>query len=168
MKHLITIKEIKHFGKNGKVIWQAKDLPNIFHNDGEEFMLKVCFSGEESVPANYYFGLDKRSSLLASDNLASLVDEPNNEFNGYRRQSISSEGQFVINTSSSHYYAKSPIIHFSASGGSWGPVNNLFLSTVAQNDYDGYLLASVPLSHVMSLSDGESMSVVMGLSLKNC
>lgn len=168
MKHLLKIEEVRHVDRDGKTIWIAHNLPNTFHNDGEEFMLKALFSGEEEIPDNYYFGLDKRTSITEADNLASLLDEPENDFNGYVRQAISSSSQFVIDTTASHFYARSPILHFSASGGSWGPVRNLFLSTTRQSDYGGYLIASVPLSQTITVNDGESISVRMGLSLKDC
>ena len=166
MKHLLTIAEIKHIGVDGRIIWQDRDLPNTFHTDGEEFFLMAIFTGE-TIPDDFYFGLDKRTSIAAADNLASLLDEPENGFNGYSRQAVASSGQFVMGSSGGHAVANSPIIHFSASGGSWGPVRNLFLSTTRQSDYTGYLLASVPLSQTVTLADGESISVRMGLTLKN-
>ena len=167
MKHLLTIEEIRHLDKEGEIIWSARELLNTFHNDGEEFMLKALFSGELDIPDDYYFGLDKRTTIRIGDNLVSLLDEPENEFNGYARQPIAASGQFVVDTTSDHYYARGPILHFSASGGSWGPVRNLFLSTTRQSDYGGYLLASVPLSQTITVADGESISVRMGLSLRN-
>jgi len=131
-------------------------------------MLKAIFTGDEDIPTDYYFGLDKRTTIREEDNLASLLDEPENAFNGYARQPVASSGQFVVDTSEGHYYARSPILHFSAIGGSWGPVRNLFLSTTIQSDYDGFLVASVPLTQTVTVTDGQSISVRMGLSLKDC
>jgi hypothetical protein len=168
VKHLLKILEISHLSKTGRIIWRANNLSNIFHNDGEEFMLGVLFVGTDPIPTNYYFGLDSRTSVAETDNLVSLINEPENGYFGYARQAVSSEGQFVLDTLNNHYYAKGPIITFTASDGTWVPLRNLFLATVKQNEYDGYLLASVPLSQTVTLDPGESINVQMGLSLKDC
>lgn len=167
MKHLLKIIKIEHLSKDKNVLWREENLLNTFHNDGEEYILKAIFTGQEDIPSNYYFGLDKRTTLAESDNLASLLDEPENGFNGYARQTVSSSDQFVVDTTNSHFYVRSPIITFSAVGGSWGPVRNLFLSTTRQNDYDGYLISSIVLSQTITLSAGETISVRMGISLKD-
>ncbi|MBD3348922.1 MAG: hypothetical protein GF400_06960, partial [Candidatus Eisenbacteria bacterium] len=49
---------------------------NLWHDDGEEFLVKVVFTEEVSIPANFYIGLDARASLAEADSLSSLSGEP--------------------------------------------------------------------------------------------
>lgn len=167
MKHLLTIQEITHWSRDKKILWHDTNLPNTFHGDGEEFILKALFVGD-GIPENYYFGVDNRSSIDVDDTLLSLVDEPSAGTHGYARQIITSEGQFVMGVSAQgNHMVNSPIVYFSAIGGSWGPVKNLFLTNTSQDDYDGYLIASVPLTHTVTVLDGESISMRMGLTLRD-
>jgi hypothetical protein len=161
---LIKIIEIKHLSIDGDVLWQSENLKNILHSSGEQFMLTSLFVNNV-IPDDYIFGLDNRTSVTAADTMSTVaVVEPTD--NGYFRQAVSSSGQFTISTVSNIHRANSPIITFSASGGSWGPVRNLFLTT--SPDSSGYLIASVPLAQVLTVSDGESVSMRMALSLKDC
>jgi hypothetical protein len=158
---LLTILEISHI-RDGKVIWQDKNLRNLFHTTGEEFMLKALFEGL-ALPAAYYLGLDNRSAIDVADTMTDLVDEPS--VNGYLRQSVDYDG-FTVSLNSGVNRALSPIVTFMASGGSWGPVRNLFLTN--ESDDSGYLIASVPLSASATLNPGDNITMRMGLSLQDC
>ena len=163
---LIRILEIQCV-KDGDVLWKEENLYNIFHSEGEEFMLSAVFTGGVTntfIPEYYYFGLDNRTTLDATDTMTSLTQEPST--NGYTRQMIASTGQFTISQVGGIYVAESPIVSFSASGGAWGPVRNLFLTT--QTDVTGYLISSVPLSQQVTVEDGASINVRMALGLKDC
>jgi len=164
---LIKVLEIWKTDAQGNVVWRDENLYNIFHLSGEEFILRAVFAGgvdNAYIPENYYFGLDNRTSLAASDTLETVTAEPND--NGYARVAVSSDGIFSVSLVGSHYRATGPVISFSADGGSIGPVTKLFLAT--SNDDSGALIASVPLTQTLTLSDGEGVNVRMGLSLKDC
>lgn len=138
-------------------------MTSILHNEGEQFLLSVLFAGTSS-PSNYYLGLDNRTTLTATDTLASLVGEPT--VNGYARQPISSSSFTVVSTFGA-YQANTPIVTFSAAGGSWGPVSNLFLSTSLDNS--GKLIATVTLNQSnLTLINGQIIRVRMGLALRDC
>lgn len=160
---LMKIIEAQHI-RDGKVIWEAKNLYNLLHAGGELFFLTCCFENDGTFPPDqYYFGLDNRPSLSVDDMMTDLVDEPIG--NGYLRQSVSSSSGFTIDIVNNVYRASSQIIVFSATTGSWGPATTLFLTT--RSDNDGVLLASAPLSNEISLESGDSFSMRMSLSLKD-
>lgn len=164
---LMRVIELTHYGKNGEVLYRDKNLTNIFHTSGEEFILKAIFTGETAVPSSYYFGLDDRVSLSADDTMSTIQtegDEP--ATNGYVRQAVASTGEFSVTLIDGVNQAQGPIISFVAVDGDWGPVSNLFLST--KSDNTGYLLASIPLAQTVTISDGETISMRMGLSLRDC
>lgn len=159
---LMKIIEVQHI-RNGKVIWEAKELYNLLHSGGELFFLTCCFDNDGSFPpSEYYFGLDSRVTLSVDDLMSDLIDEPVG--NGYLRQSVSSNGGFTIETISDVYRASSEILTFSSTTG-WGPVRTLFLTT--RSDDDGILLASAPLSDTITLEAGDSFNMRMSLSLKD-
>ena len=170
MKHIIEILEIKHLSKNGTVLWEAHNLPNMLHISGEQFILLATFVGggiaNTYIPASYYFGLDNRTSLAAADTLLTVAATEPATY-GYNRAVVSSSGQFAVSVAmTGHNLATSPIVTFSAIGGPWGPVRNMFLSTTANNT--GYLIASVALLSSVTLNAGEQLSARIGLGLKDC
>lgn len=164
---LVRILEIEHRNKMGELLWKDNNLRNVLHVQGESFLLNALFVGGSNpstvIPSFYYFGLDARSTVSDTDQMADLVNEPNS--NGYQRQSVSSQGVFTVASFSGVYQANSPIIQFTGSGGSWGPVTNLFLATTLNTS--GILVASVPLTQSLTVNDGEVVSMRMGLSLKD-
>lgn len=159
---LMTVLEIEHRDKHGNLLWSAKNLRNVFHTTGEQFMLETCFAGI-ALPDFYYLGLDNRTGLAAADEMTDLVDEPT--VNGYLRQTVDTDG-FTVAVQNGVNKATSPIVTFLASGGSWGPVRNLFLTNEA--DDSGLLIASVPLSSEATLDSGDNISMRIGLSLQDC
>lgn len=160
---LVKIIEVQHI-RDGKVIWEAKDLYNLLHVGGELFFLSCCFENDGSLPpSQYFFGLDNRPTIAVTDMMADILAEP--EGNGYLRQSVSSLNGFTIDVVNDVYRASSEILTFSATTGDVGPVRNLFLTT--QNDNDGVLLATAPLSDEVTMSSGDSLNMRMSLSLKD-
>jgi hypothetical protein len=157
--------DIYHF-RNGKCIWSGLKLPNIWHSEGQEFVLAVAFDTDSgiTVPSSYYIGLDDRSTLAETDGLSDLDDEPST--NGYARQALSSVTGFVVAMQDSRMTARSGIATFVATTGSWGPVRNAFLSTTLNNT--GYLIASIALSSRRTIISGDSISVRLNLSFANC
>lgn len=164
-KPFLNVMVIEQVDADGKIIWRQENLHNIFHINGENFMLKALFAGLV-LPSNYYFGLDNRATLQDADTLSTIGaigNEPT--ANGYFRQNVP-KSAFTVAVVGNHNLAQSPIVTFSATGGSWGPVKNLFMATSSDNQ--GYLISSVPLSQTLTLDNGQSINVRMGLSLKDC
>lgn len=164
---ILKILEIKHLDINGNVIWEKRNIKNVLHLDGEEFLLRAAFlGGREStiIPDNYYLGLDNRQTVQVEDTLDDLIGEPSG--GGYERQMVSSAGDFAINFESNHFLITSPIVAFRATTGSWGPITNLFLSDVVNSS--GYLISTAELNSAVSLEIGESVTMRIGMTLKEC
>lgn len=160
---LMKILEINHI-RDGKVIWSDKNIRNLFHTEGEQFMLMACFSNDGTVlPTSYYLGLDNRASPNVDDTMDDLVDEPTE--NGYTRQSLGIDGGWNVEDVSGIYRAIGNIISFQAVGGEWGPVNNLFLTN--KIDDTGYLISTVILSSELTMEADDVIGMRMSLSLRD-
>jgi hypothetical protein len=160
---IMKVLEVQHL-RNNKVIWEDFNLYNMLHGEGQEIILNAVFAGG-SIPSYYYLGLDNRSSLDVEDNLASLLAEPS--VNGYSRFTVSSSSDFTITADSAgNFKSQSILLTFLASGGSWGPIKNLFMSSSLDNT--GKLISSVSLSDVLSLADGDIVNLRINLSLTDC
>ncbi len=163
---LMKVLEIKHLSKNGELLHIEKDVKNILHYAGEELILKILFAGL-SVPEKYYIGLDSRTFLDPSVGIGSLFGfEPTD--NAYERQQIQPDSFDVVTTNSGHRQANSPVILFKATGGAWGPVKNIFLTTNLGYGTNNVLISSAPLSRNITVSDGETITMKMGMALSNC
>ena len=167
--HLITIEEIQHLSRTKNILWSKKNLKNVLHLEGEEFILKALFNGGNSpntfIPDEYYFGLDNRTTLSSEDVMVSLINEPT--IAGYTRQTLSSTiGFTVIEVTTGVIRAQSVILTFQAVGSSWGPVSNLFMTDRADNS--GFLIASVATGNTFIVNDGESVTMRMTFGLKDC
>lgn len=157
---------IKHW-REGELIWQQDNVRNLLHSDGESYVLRAVFTGGQVssvIPENYYMGLDNRGDILASNTLAELIAEPTG--NGYTRQAISSAGDFAVTLEGSNYRATSPIVAFRAEGGSWGPVQNVFLTNTATDT--GTLISSAKLDTGVEVADGDQVTMRIGIVLKDC
>jgi len=163
---LVKILEVEHLSKEGDVLWKSENLYNILHTTGEQYILEVVFDGT-TIPTTYFFGLDNRVSLEASDTMLTIATEGNEPtINGYIRQGVLSAGEFVVALNSGIFQASSPIVSFRALDGPWGPVKNLFFTTQADNS--GFLVASVPLGEEIIVADGQIVNFRMGLALRDC
>lgn len=159
---LVKILEIQHI-RNNEVIWEDKNILNTLHVQGEMFLLQCAFSNAGTLPpANLYFGLDSRPTISITDTLAS-ISEPSG--NGYARQPVSTSTGFSIDIVSGIYRASSQVIAFSATGGGYGPLNNLFLATTSNNT--GLLIASNPLTTPITLVNGDNVTMRMSVSLQD-
>lgn len=158
---LMKIVDVQHV-RDGKVIWGAKNLLNTFHLAGEQRILQYCFSGQ-TVPSNFYVGLDARVTLAESDTIDDLLDEPTGD--GYVRQAVASNG-FTVEAVDNVYRASSPIVTFTASpSSSWGPVTNIFLAD--STDDSGILFASAPLGQSVTVENGDSILMRIALALRD-
>ena len=171
---ILKILHLTYKDANGNIIWEKRNLKNTLHKEGEQFILNAVFAGGKTnnvyIPTSYYFGLDNRTAIDVDDVMSTISNGSYEPITGsYSRQTVSSLSAFTTTLSNlgpgTYYQATGPIITFSASGGSWGPVANLFLTTALTNS--GALICSVPLADSLSLSSGESLSVRLGVSLRD-
>jgi hypothetical protein len=160
---IMTVLEIEHLDSSGTVLHREENVRNMLHDAGEDFILKVLFGGTP-LPANYYIGLDSRTSLVASTTISQLYG-PEPTSNAYERQKIQSDNFSVTPGQSGSHKATSPTILFKAVGGSWGPVKNIFLSTGLGYASGVVLVSSASLSRTITVSDGEIITMKMAMSL---
>ena len=180
---ILKIEEIEHKDVDGTVLWQAKNLTNILHNTGEQLLLGAAFAGS-TLPTNYFFGLDSRTPLTVAGGTTnqSIVypyvqsnviiatgpaGEPESGL-GYLRVNISNN-VFVISLDDDlHYRASGPIISFFGSGAGWGPVTNLFLGYTNSGTSQDIILATVPLTQPVTVTNGQVINARMALKLITC
>ncbi len=161
-KGLMKVLEIKHTDSEGNVLYCEKDIRNLIHYTGEQFVLGSLFGGQE-LPEKYYIGLDSRTSLSASTSISGLSGfEPTTS--GYARQSVNS-GNFSVVSDESGWQANSPILLFGAVGGSWGPVKNIFMATGLGYSGSSVLISSASLSRDVTVNAGEVVSMRMAMAL---
>lgn len=158
---MLKIIKIQHI-RDDKIIWEQNNLNNTLHILAEQYFLSVLFAGTTLV-SNYYMGLDNRATISTSDTMASLVGEPTG-INGYLRQ-VNSSNSWAIDFINGVYVAISGIITFQANGGSFGPVQNLFVATTADNS--GVLLSSVPLVQSVTVNSGDNLNMTTSMSLQD-
>lgn len=95
--------------------------------------------------------------VTESDTLSSLSGEPDGT-NGYSRQSVSTDTSgFSVSQSGGDWGFETATQTITASGGTIGPVNTLFLCT--SSDDTGWLLTTLPLNKERSISDGTSINI---------
>ena len=157
MKNIFKILEITHRSVNNEVLWTQHNITNIVHTSGFEFILKTLFTGEESIPNDYYVGLDSRSTLSTGQTMSSL-SEPSG--NGYTRQTVSSTGDFNYNDDD--ILVLSGLLTFVCTSGSYS-VKNVFLTN--EPDNTGFLISSLVLSEARTLTAGETITIKAGFSL---
>lgn len=164
---IMKILHIQKWDVDGTLLWEDRNIRNLLHLEGEEFILRAAFSGGKNsvvIPENYYLGLDNRLNPLAANTMDDLIGEPTG--GGYTRQSISSLNDFSVNLDSEHYIATSPIVAFNATSSAWGPVSNLFLTD--KDDNTGSLISTAVLETAVSLEIGQQVTMRIGLLLKDC
>jgi hypothetical protein len=162
---IMKISEISHFGKNGALLHREEEIRNTIHSSGEELILGILFSGQP-VPSNYYIGLDSRSSISRTQTIRDILQEPTS--NSYSRQAIESNNFSVVTVSSGTKQANSPTLLFRATGGSWGPVRNIFMTTGLGYGSNNVLISSVPLSTSITVAEGEIVTMRMAMALSSC
>lgn len=164
---IMKIVEVSHQDSKGNVLYCEKNIHNLLHYEGEEFLLSAAFAGgsvSSIIPENYYLGLDNRTTIDAEDTMDTIIGEPLS--GGYQRQAISSSGDFSINFQSGHYVATSPIVAFRSTSSSWGPVKNLFLTNRVNNS--GSLISTAILTSSLTVSTGDSVTMRIGMQLRDC
>lgn len=161
----MRVLELKHYSREGELLWEQDVVPNIIHAEGELYCLTALFTTlVTSIPSNYYAGLDNRTTPAREDTLANLSQEPSQY--GYARQPLNSGSGFIVSVNSNGVYqATSNVITFIANGGTWGPVKNIFLTTTVDNS--GKLISTAALDGQHFLSTGEQLTMRLALTLRD-
>ena len=126
----------------------------IMHDEGEEFVLQVAFSEEQSAPANFYVGLCN-DTLAKTDGLADIADEVTGT--GYARQTVASDNTDCVVAADGDYYKVTFAEQTFTAGGTWTAANTAFLATTVANT--GKLIASYPIDPVRTLGNGDTVDV---------
>lgn len=168
---IMKVLEVQHWDAKGNLLWEQKNVLNILHQDGEEFLLRAAFTGGRAstiIPDVYELGLDNRQAVDVEDTMDDLIGEPPG--GGYERQEVASAGDFAINFEENHFVATSPIVAFRATTGAWGPVSNLFLTNkpVDTIPTPRYLISTAVLNSAISLNPGDAVTMRIGMQLKDC
>ena len=164
---LMQILWIEHI-RDGKIIHREEHILNTLHFLGESFLLSALFLGGNApnslIPDQYYLGLDARATIAADDTMDDVLNEP--FINGYARQPVSSTTGFTIDVVGGVHRVSSQIVTFSAAGGAWGPMKNIFLSDKQNNS--GVLISSAVLTSPVTVQSGDAINMRMALSLRYC
>ena len=162
---IMKLLELQIRDTDGNVLSEQKNLLNILHQEGEEYLLRAAFTGgriSDVIPEFYYLGLDNRQIVTAENTIDDLIGEPSG--GGYQRQAINSSGDFSVNFEGSNFRAVSPIVAFRSTSSSWGPVTKLFMSD--QEGSGGSLITTVALQSPISLDPGQSVTMRIAMQLK--
>ena len=163
---LMKVLYIQHL-RNGKVIYEEKNILNTLHTEGEEFLLRLAFLSL-TVPIAYYIGLDNRSTIAIGDTLSTVSAVEPTSTNGYLRVPAAPGSDFSLTLNDSgNNQVNTPIVTFRSNPGDWNrPVANLFLGT--SSDDSGYLIATAQLSASLTMTAGDMVNMRLGLALRNC
>ena len=148
------------FGKDGNLLrrWMRE---NTLLDDGEQMLLDIGFRA--AAQGSFYLGV-ANDTPLETDTLADLAGEPVG--NGYARQALArnSTDWPVLALNSGDYQVISKLVTFTASGGSIGPVNIMFLCDAASGTVGKYI-AWASLSEAITLGDAESLGCKIKVKL---
>jgi len=135
----------------GEILWEETKR-NALVDEGERSMLMAYFRAEE-LPTQFFIRLCN-DNLVETDTLSDILNEPSGH--GYSPQLVerSSVGFPTIELNSGDYRLLSKTVTFTASGGSIGPVNTMYLATTSDNT--GKLISFLNLSLVRTILDGDS------------
>lgn len=138
------------------------ELSNNLADEGESDMLDVYFRSA-TEPATL-FGRLYNDTIVDTDTLALISGEPST--NGYGSVSYATDATDwpTLGLDGGDFQVESLVRTFSASGGSWGPVDTAILATVSTGTA-GLLIAYVSLSSSRTLADGESLDVSFDVKL---
>lgn len=141
---------------------------NFLADEGEEDMLDVYFRGA-TAPTEFYLRLYNEADTTNGtiDETINLSDASSGEpsSNGYSAQLVerNTTGWPTLTQTSGDFQVQSKEVTFSASGGSWGPVDYAIVATTS--DDTGLALAAVALSESRTLKDGETLRSSYDLTL---
>jgi len=160
---------LRHWDKDGRLLWQARDLENILHDTGAEYLLSACFATAfanfGAPPANVYLGLDNRTTPGQTDTLASLSGENALGSYGYSRLALitggtGAGGQDFVLAKATYWAATSKTVEWTCATQAWTAVKQLFLATdpTAVADASGkHLICTVALQGTRTLLVGDKL-----------
>jgi hypothetical protein len=168
---ILICDEFKHI-RNENVIFEKYNIKNLLHIQGEDQLLRALFIGgninNAYIPNFYYLGLDNRSVISITDTYSTISGEPLTN-TGYSRQSISSVSGFTVETSGTICKAKTNLMGFTATAASWGPVKNLFLTSVPNSSVTpGVLYSTIQIGSDIVVGIGDTISMKFSMALRNC
>lgn len=154
--------DVKHI-RAGEVIWQEQK-ENALANEGEQLIMNSYFR-TTGAPTAFYARL-ANDTISQADRLVDIQKEPVG--NGYAPILIerSSDG-FSILLDNGVSYARSKDFTFTASGGSIGPVNTMYLATTSDNASTGKLVAYLGLSMNRTVLSGDSLKIAFTVKFIN-
>ncbi len=130
------------------------------HRQGLRYMMQVVLSEEDTVPVNFYVGLATDASLVESAVVSDLAEVTGT---GYSRQAVaSSDVGFTGSDFTTTWGMRLDSVSFTASAADWDAAKLAFLST---SDVAGLLIASMPMSTIVTVGNAETMTVSMGIKL---
>jgi hypothetical protein len=153
---IFKILTIKHLAKDGNVLSCQSNIYNTIHQEGEKFILGVCFAGT-ALPTSYYLGLDARHTIKPGDTIADLIEPVGH---GYQRQALSNDEFTLSQQTGGIWMAESPSVIFTATQ-NWITVANVFITNGTN------LMATAELNTPITLNAGESASVQIGMTLRH-
>jgi hypothetical protein len=160
----------RHYDANHRLIWSNVGIHNLLHDEGEQYVLETAFSEAQSVPVNFYLGLDDRTNavlgdlIAETDTLTNLANEPSG--NGYARQAVASnDTDITVSMVGGDYRATTKTVTFTCTGsGGIGPVTTGFLCTVVSGT-SGKLISSIALGSARTLAANETLDFDTYISL---
>lgn len=156
----------RHMDAQGNVLAEWKSENNLADEGEYAFLDVVLRSG--TAPTQYYVRLSDSTSTCSITDTDTLTTASAGEpsTNGYAAQLIerSSTGWPTLALDAGDYQATSSTETFTASGGSWGPVNCAFLATTSDNS--GKLIAYAGLSQARTLASGETLQITYKVKLQ--
>jgi len=143
--------------RNGKIIWEMKDHPNMIVNEGEKALVDTFYRANSATyfaAAYFYVGLYK-GSMTEGTVLVTIPGEPTGY--GYARTAIerSNIGWPTIEFHENDWRVVSKTVTITAAGGSIGPVSGAFLCTSLNNT--GTLIGAVAMSVSRTIPTGDKI-----------
>lgn len=147
--------------RDGKVIWEQKNVKNAIANQGAESVLEYVYRSNISYKPNaFYMGLCNYSPVV-TDTLLTIQNEPQIGVNGYTRQlvELSAVGfptKDIAPDGNVRLTSKTVVFTNTHLTNSIGPLTNAFIATTADNT--GVLWAYLPLAMTRTIRAGDSMT----------
>jgi hypothetical protein len=154
--------------RNGKIIFEFKNRPNILTDQGEKAMVDVFFRKQDAVyfaADLFYIGLYK-GTITEGTTLATLPNEPALLY-GYSRLPIarSTTGFPTLEQDvDGNWRVISQEITYTAVGGDIGPVNGAFLAT--SSDDFGVLIGAVAAGVERTIKAGDQSKIALKFKQK--
>lgn len=159
---LTTIKWITHKDKNNNLLWKMKNVKNILHLEGQEYIIKSLFNSL-IASQNYFCGLDSREEVNEEDTSQSLISEPFTN-SSYSRFSLNSNS-FLYSVYRNKPQVRTSLVKYSNTNLQPIIFKNTFIITPPINGKE-YLLSSNKLGGSKTINKGETVTFRLLFSLE--